>query len=150
MDKQELDALVSAAVILTKLENLDIHPETRNGTPIIETLQKLIGREMRLTSAAPVALPVRLLEEPASVRCDYAHMIVDASGVDVVGIHGCEFAGWLVELINKQRDVPIDQLESCAKCGTAVIRDKAITDEGTGAEAGRTFYYCSEECKARH
>jgi predicted RNA-binding Zn-ribbon protein involved in translation (DUF1610 family) len=41
-------------------------------------------------------------------------------------------------------------LESCPKCGQKVHRCEACISEGTGEEAGRTFYYCSEYCKETH
>jgi hypothetical protein len=40
--------------------------------------------------------------------------------------------------------------QDCAKCGAVKPREKMIADEGTGEEYGRTFYYCSLECKEGH
>lgn len=42
------------------------------------------------------------------------------------------------------------KLVSCAKCGTAIEKHKALEDEGQDGEAGRTFYYCSEHCLETH
>lgn len=39
---------------------------------------------------------------------------------------------------------------SCAKCGAFVPVSRAVTSEGEGPEAGRTFYYCSRDCEERH
>ncbi len=39
---------------------------------------------------------------------------------------------------------------SCPKCGKQFPREDAVTDQGTGAEAGRTFNYCSQHCKETH
>jgi len=39
---------------------------------------------------------------------------------------------------------------ACAKCGEPVATEEAVTDEGEGPEAGRTFFYCSDDCKDRH
>lgn len=41
-------------------------------------------------------------------------------------------------------------LVSCCKCGGRVLRTKAVMDQGTGAEAGREFAYCSESCRESH
>jgi predicted RNA-binding Zn-ribbon protein involved in translation (DUF1610 family) len=38
---------------------------------------------------------------------------------------------------------------SCPKCGTT-HHSTEFEDEGEGAEAGRTFRYCSEACKEKH
>lgn len=40
--------------------------------------------------------------------------------------------------------------EHCPKCGKPVTRADAFEDAGTGEEAGRTFYYCSEHCREAH
>jgi hypothetical protein len=38
---------------------------------------------------------------------------------------------------------------SCPKCGR-LHRSTEFEDEGTGAEAGRTFRYCSAHCRRTH
>ncbi len=40
-----------------------------------------------------------------------------------------------------------DECYSCARCGNQVAVDESVDDEGTSPEAGKTFHYCSEECK---
>jgi YHS domain-containing protein len=43
-----------------------------------------------------------------------------------------------------------ETIESCPKCGARIARENAHQDEGERDEAGRTFYYCSEECRESH
>lgn len=40
--------------------------------------------------------------------------------------------------------------ESCARCGVKVTPAQAVTDQGEGEEAGRTFTYCSYYCRDTH
>ena len=44
-------------------------------------------------------------------------------------------------------------VEFCPKCGKKIVMDghaAVYTDEGTGDESGRAFYYCSERCRETH
>src|SRR5262249_49035750 len=46
-------------------------------------------------------------------------------------------------------------VESCAKCGAGISQTDleegpAVTDEGSGPEAGNTFTYCSQGCLEAH
>jgi hypothetical protein len=67
----------------------------------------------------------------------------------------CHFArskGWDTETILRSAadHLEAETIESCAKCGKPVTHEWATTDEGTGEEEGKTFYYCSDECRDRH
>lgn len=62
----------------------------------------------------------------------------------------CYLDGSLAVLCPKCDGPNPNDMESCPKCGTQVLRDNAFIDEGEGDESGRTFYYCSEYCRETH
>jgi hypothetical protein len=62
-----------------------------------------------------------------------------SKGLDVESIYRVALAHYEAETI-----------EICPKCAMAVARREALIDFGLGAEAGRTFYYCSKQCKESH
>jgi hypothetical protein len=53
-------------------------------------------------------------------------------------------------IASAQNHIWAETVESCPKCGNRTTRQWASIDYGSGAEEGRTFYYCSDECKETH
>lgn len=91
--------------------------------------------------------------------CDYrntdmASRMYDymASDLIVDVLHFARSKGWDTDalLASAQMHLHAETVEHCPKCGRAVIREDACADQGEGAEAGRTFYYCSVECRDAH
>lgn len=67
----------------------------------------------------------------------------------------CEQYSELADSVEAGEIPPIPTLSRvalvpCAKCGTQHPRRNSFTDEGEGDEAGRTFFYCSNDCRERH
>jgi hypothetical protein len=64
-----------------------------------------------------------------------------ATYVEVLAVHKCGFP--ICERVAAQ---PM----TCAKCGTQKPLHNMLEDNGQGAEAGKTFYYCSQVCLEKH
>lgn len=80
------------------------------------------------------------------------HAAMDFLG-NITGENGIEFSYTMSPTSGMCSHTEEDggaKLESCPKCGDNITRGEAFTDEGTGEESGRTFYYCSERCRETH
>lgn len=81
----------------------------------------------------------------------YSYTPGDADLDDEQPIHVSITLGDYRRIRHEVRDVlPPSVYESCAKCGTRVPGWNAVIDHGTGPEAGRVFFYCSERCRETH
>jgi len=117
---------------------------------------------MRRSSNAPFhgrKTPVNLGRKTFTAYCDLRnlepierkqHYTATDLIVDVLTF--ARSKGWDVEMIlnSAQNHLYAETKESCPKCGKTITRENAFTDEGTGDELGRTFYYCSEHCREVH
>lgn len=108
MKKHELDALITAASVITKLDgfltaigcgrNMSGVPGYQ-GADFVDQLKGIIGRELN-KGDAPIALPVRH-SEPLEAGFVLPYRIVEANGeVPIIGANTQYMADWLVNLIN--------------------------------------------------